>query len=250
MLGRFAEARRWWEEGTEACRELGERVLAAAGTMMLAQAKLIAGEPKAAERVARQGVAELEEIGEHSFLSTVAFYLAEALLAQGKLEEAEEATELSERNTATDDVQSMAGWRATQAKILALRGETQRAEVMAREAVTIIEETDYLDSQAEALLALATVLRLAGKPREAIAALEEAERKWQAKGHVVGAAHARSELDLRLAESRGDRYSIGTFGRSRQRFALPPPGRTRPRADGRSGSRRRPACRSGRARRG
>jgi predicted ATPase/class 3 adenylate cyclase len=194
MLGRFDEARRWWQEGAEVCRELGERVLAAAGTMMLAQAELIAGEPEAAERVARQGVSELQEIGEHGYLSTVAFYLAEALLAQGKLEEAEEATELSERNTASDDVQSMAGWRAARAKILAVRGEIQRAEAMAREAVAIIEETDYLDSQAEALFALAMVLRLAGKPREAIAALEEAERKWRAKGHVIGVAHARAEL--------------------------------------------------------
>ena len=44
---------------------------------------------------------------------------------------------------------SQAGGRAVQARVLSRRGEHEAAEDLAREAVAIMAETDYLDQHAE-----------------------------------------------------------------------------------------------------
>ena len=76
---------------------------------------------------------------------------------------------------------------------------------LAREAVTIVEGTDWLDSRAEALLDLAEVLRLGGRASEAATPAREALRLWEQKGSIVSAERARRLLDevtgLRSARS-------------------------------------------------
>ena len=42
-------------------------------------------------------------MGEKGYLSSIAYYLADALLRQGRFEEAEELTRVSEATTAPDD---------------------------------------------------------------------------------------------------------------------------------------------------
>ena len=50
--------------------------------------ELLAGNPDAAERSLRQGYAALEEMGEKAVLSTTAAFLGQALVAQGRVDEA------------------------------------------------------------------------------------------------------------------------------------------------------------------
>lgn len=82
---------------------------------------------------------------------------------------------------------------------------------MAREALDIIRRSEEIDSQASALLDLGEVLRLAGKPAQAAAAIEEGAGLYERKGNLVFAAKARSLLEsLRVASpaeagSTGDR---------------------------------------------
>ena len=96
----------------------------------------------------REGFELLESIGETGYLSSLASLLAEAIYMQKRYEEAERFSEVSEQNAAPEDLASQASWRSTRAAVLAQRGEAEKAEGLAREAVDIARRTDYLNMHA------------------------------------------------------------------------------------------------------
>jgi hypothetical protein len=63
--------------------------LSSARSMTSSPVALLAGDLETAERIAREGVERLSEMGETGYLSTAVCYLAQSLLAQSRLEEAE-----------------------------------------------------------------------------------------------------------------------------------------------------------------
>ena len=93
-----------------------------------------------------------------------------------------------------EDADAQVHWRRVRAKVLARRGELDEAERLGREAVAIASATDVLELRAQALADLGEVLRLAGRPQESRAALEEAIRLYEEKGNVVGAGRLRGLL--------------------------------------------------------
>jgi tetratricopeptide (TPR) repeat protein len=111
---------------------------------------------------------------------------------RGDYEEAARCSRASEDAAATDDVFSQMLWRISRAKILVRQGEHERAEALAREAVRLGEPTDLLNTRADALVDLAVVLRLAGRPAEAVTALDEAARLYEQKGNLPGLERARA----------------------------------------------------------
>ena len=80
------------------------------------------------------------------------------------------------------------------AKVLARRGERESPERLARKAVALADSTDYLDHRGTVHLALAEVLRLAGREREATAEAQGSLRLHEEKGNVVSAGWARAML--------------------------------------------------------
>jgi tetratricopeptide (TPR) repeat protein len=116
------------------------------------------------------------------------------LVAQGRLDEAEELARLSEEAASPDDVISQSILWAVRAGVLAGRGDFESGERAARRAVEIAERSDFLNHQADMYVALAGVLSLAGRTDEAAAALEEALERYEQKGNVVSAAKARERL--------------------------------------------------------
>ena len=58
-------------------------------------------------------------------------------------------------------------WRQVRAQVLARRGEHAEAEQLAREAVSLAEETDMLNFHGNALADLAEVYALAGRTEDA-----------------------------------------------------------------------------------
>jgi tetratricopeptide (TPR) repeat protein len=78
--------------------------------------------------------------------------------------------------------------------VLARRGEHAEAQRLARQAVTIGNDTDRLDTQGDAYADLAEVLLLARKPDEAAAALEQALDRYQRKGNLVSTQRAQTRL--------------------------------------------------------
>ena len=110
MEGRFDRARELLGSSEAAFEELG-LTLNSAVSHHAATVELLAGDPAAAERTLRRGYATLEEMGDRALLSTTAAFLGQALLAQGRADEAEELAATSAELAADDDLITQAMWR-------------------------------------------------------------------------------------------------------------------------------------------
>jgi class 3 adenylate cyclase/tetratricopeptide (TPR) repeat protein len=159
--------------------------------------ELLADDPVAAERVLGPSCERLEAMGELGYLASAVPPLLEALYRQGRLDE---ALALSERWRADDltvpeDVDAQVGWRAIRGKLVAHEGRLGEGEALAREADALSAGTEDLELRARACADLAEVLRLAARPDEAKAALEEAVRFHERKGNVAAAERVRRRLD-------------------------------------------------------
>jgi tetratricopeptide (TPR) repeat protein len=197
--GRFEEARRLVEEAAAAYEDLGLEYqlgyLRAWTDGLLAE---LASDTVEAERAYRWGHELLEGVGERSALSTVQAQLASVLCDQGRYDEAEELTRSSEAIGDPDDLITQAGWRVARARVLARRSKLSEAEVIAREALAMAG--DYVFARGRSYEALAEVLALAGRSRDANEAVREAVAVYEEKGNAPFAQRARGLLD-RLAAS-------------------------------------------------
>jgi class 3 adenylate cyclase/tetratricopeptide (TPR) repeat protein len=188
MRGEFDVARSHIARGEEILRELGSLLFAAAGHPPLLVEGL-AGNWEVVEARARTGIEAFQAAGESGFLSTTAVFLAEALYGQGRDDEALEATRLSESHTAQGDIASEMGWRSVRAKVLAHRGDLEEAERLAREAVAIADPADH-NQVGDCYVALAEVLRAAGRAEEAASAARNALAVYDRRGDRVSAQRA------------------------------------------------------------
>jgi len=136
----------------------------------------------------------LEHAGESGLRSTVLAVLAEVLFQLGKYEEAEERTRLSEQASSAEDVLSHTLWRATRAKVLATRGETQEAVRLAGEAVEWARRSDALAPLGDVLFSRGEVLSLLGREDEARKTFEEALEVYERKGIVPSIERTRAAL--------------------------------------------------------
>jgi class 3 adenylate cyclase/tetratricopeptide (TPR) repeat protein len=197
MRGNFQRARELSRVARERALERGQLLLAAGASMEEVEVELYAGDPERAAEVAVRGVADLEQLGERGWLSTVAGLGAEALYQLGRYEEAWDFTDRAEQDGAASDVITQMLIRQVRAKLLARRGELEEAERLAREALAFGEPTDSLEIKADSFRDLAIVLTAAGKQEDALAALAHAKALYEEKGHTVGVARVeelRSEL--------------------------------------------------------
>jgi len=192
MRGELDEARRLVGESNRLLDELGR--MHSAVSHHEAMVEMLAGRPAAAEERLRRGHAALEEMGERALRSTTAAMLAQTVYAQRRYPEAEELCRVSQRDAAPDDLVTQVMWRGVAAKVLARGGDDAQAEALAREALALVERTDLLTHHGDALLDLAEVLRLVGRPREADAATRAAVERYEAKGNLVSAGRARARL--------------------------------------------------------
>jgi class 3 adenylate cyclase/tetratricopeptide (TPR) repeat protein len=186
MRGRFANARGHYRRSHLALDEFGLNVHLAAFRMYAGWAELIAGDATAAERELRVGYEALEHMGEQSYFSTTAAFLARAVFSQERYDEAERLTAVSDDAASDDDLLTQAMWRGTRAKVLARRHDPD-AERLARESVEVSLKTDCLNLQADVLIDLAETLRLLNRGGETAEILEEAIGLYNKKGNVVSA---------------------------------------------------------------
>jgi class 3 adenylate cyclase/predicted ATPase len=185
MSGRFEEARPLLAQGRAISDELGFRVWVAGFSLAAGDIELLADDPVAAERELRRGYEALETMGERALLATVAAELARAVCAQARYEEAEQLTSVSEELARPLDVSAQIAWRTVRATCIAARGELADAEAVAREALRAAEQTDDLNRQARVLVALADIVRPAGREAEAASLEEQALALFERKGNVV-----------------------------------------------------------------
>lgn len=152
----------------------GAKARRATGATAVGNNELIAGDPAAAEHHLRQAYEAYRAMGDRGYLSTVASLLAEALYAQGRLDEARQMTEEAQAAAAPDDIDTQARWRAVRARILARSGQFPAARVLVDEAAALVSPTSWAVLQAEILMARAEVDRLAGAPAQAAVSLRAA----------------------------------------------------------------------------
>jgi class 3 adenylate cyclase/tetratricopeptide (TPR) repeat protein len=198
MMGSFEEAWASFARGRELLEDLGQQLNVAGMSEEFFDIAMLAGDPAAAEQHLRWACDTLERMGEKGFLATRLGCLAEAIYAQGRFAEAEQLSERVEAMVAHDpsDLDPQVRWRAVRAKVLARRGEYAAAVTLARESVSLIAHTDWLNERADLQMDLGEVLQRAGRGDDALAAVEEAIHLYEAKENRVAATRAR----VRLAE--------------------------------------------------
>ncbi len=190
MAGRFDVGRELLREGTLIFERLGDNVWAANNAQLSFAVEMLAGDPEAAARALRDSFDRLDEMGEQGFLSTIAALLAHALYELGAVDEADRFSRASEEAAAADDLISQILWRSSRAKVLANRGEVERAIELARDAVGLAHSTDFPNTQGDALLDLARILAFAGRGDEAREVAHEAARRFAAKGNIAAVERA------------------------------------------------------------
>jgi tetratricopeptide (TPR) repeat protein len=175
--------------------EAGLDAVEAAGRMAAARVEWYAGNLEQSEEIARIGLAELIDLGDHTFAGTMALYLATYLEDQGKTEEAEVALRRARQLTNLAEVFDAVGLDATEARLLARRGEIAKAERLARHARRTADSTDLYEAHLRAASSLAFVLELAGRTSEAYDEVEHALGVAEAKRDTVYASRLRARLD-------------------------------------------------------
>jgi class 3 adenylate cyclase/tetratricopeptide (TPR) repeat protein len=200
MLGHSDEARTLARQTRARNEELGRQLLVAIGAQSAWQIEMLAGDPLAAEREAREGCELLEQMGERGWLSTQACHLAWALHELGRDDEAEQWAKRGRDLGGEDDAITQILWRQVQASVLAHRGQLQTAEALAREAIERAGQTDMLNTQADTLITLADVLELANRRANGGHAAGQALALYEQKGNLVMTKRTRKRLtELRQA---------------------------------------------------
>ncbi|HET7855961.1 MAG TPA: tetratricopeptide repeat protein, partial [Gaiellaceae bacterium] len=147
---------------------------------MLRIATLLRGRDLAgAEKIAREAIRILKPVEDRGTLCEVQRLLAELLLEQGRVEEAEMYALRAVETVGPEDVHSQATTKKSLALIRAYQGRDDEAEALLRESIEILERSEYSRFIADPVKAL-------------IQFLEERERVEEV-----------AELRERLAELRG-----------------------------------------------
>jgi tetratricopeptide (TPR) repeat protein len=135
-------------------------------------------------------------MGEKAVLASTEALLGMAVLAQGRVEEADRLGRRSARLATDDDLSAQVLWRRVRAVALASQDRLQEAQKLARDAVALAEQMDYLNDHAAALEDLAHVHGLAGDPTRAQDAREAALEIYRRKGNAVSSVR----LERAMAE--------------------------------------------------
>lgn len=192
MRGEVEDARAEIGRCRTLTRDLGLRWEAGELDLLSSYVELLAGHPTAAERDMREARDAFEEIGDRWFLATVAVDLPRAVYEQGRPDDALPLVEAIDDEPAPADREWQVKRRGIRARLLAESGEPQKAVSLAREAVALAADSDFLWLHANVLTDLAATLRAAGQPEEARAADDDATRLHQRKGNLVSARVART----------------------------------------------------------
>ena len=195
LNGEFDRARTLCREARLALQDLGASVLATTASLYLARVELLAGSPDAAEAELRPDYERLKAMGEVFFRSSLGVLLAQALLAQGKLDDAKAVAVESQELANDDDVEVASPARSVRAKVQSRRGGHAAAVRLAEEAVELIPGADAPLLLADGLVDLADVYAAAGEAAKARDALARARTLATAKEAAVTVARVNALLN-------------------------------------------------------
>jgi tetratricopeptide (TPR) repeat protein len=192
MGGRIDDARARMAVGLSLTRDLGLRWQAGIHSLLGGYVEQLCGDPAAAERAMVEAQEVFREIDDRWFLSTVAVDLPRPVYQQGRFEDAWALVEAIDLWPAPSDLEWQLKRRGVRALLLARSGLIEEAALIAREAVLLGSESEFVHLRGWALRDLAEVYRIAGQISQASEAAASALRACESKGNLVGAAAARS----------------------------------------------------------
>jgi tetratricopeptide (TPR) repeat protein len=199
FTGRYEEARRMWELGRDALREIFGHEPAGPFESRW-RIETVAGDAEAALEYIRIGYDRLMSYGDLAHASTSAVNLAISSYDLGRYDDAWRWAEECRRMSASDDAINQYQWRAVEAKLHAREGRFDEADVLIAEAVELSDRTDEFLGRSLVAFAEAEIAVMAGHTADAMAALRRALALAEQKGATAMAERARqrmAELDAR-----------------------------------------------------
>jgi tetratricopeptide (TPR) repeat protein len=193
-LNRLEEGREDIATGRAVLSDLGSLSWWAGSSMVSAEMELQAGKAQIAYDTLAEGDEYLASTFETGYRSTMVGLRAQAALELGREDEALDFADETQRIAAVDDFEPHARQRLVRARVLARRGDFEHADEFLREAMEIIEPTDYVILQLDLAFARAEVDRLAERPDAERRVLETALPIAEAKQNLVAADRIRAML--------------------------------------------------------
>ena len=194
MLGKFDDARELLGDARQIYADLGQRTaLVRTCAPLEAAAARLSNDAEKAAAILVASCTELRDMRNWSPLSTQAAELADALVAVGRVADAQTWVEVAAANASDGDASAQFSWRSSGARVLVRSQDVEQAEQLAREALRMVDGTDALNQRAGVRLALAEVLAAAGRPTEAADTTAEALQLFKEKGNAAAAARVRTE---------------------------------------------------------
>jgi tetratricopeptide (TPR) repeat protein len=154
----------------------------------------LAGRWEAAEAALRRIHRALVDANEGWSIGGIGALLGEVLLEQRRTQEAREQIMDARAHAPARSLYYQSWWRRALARVEARDGRQKEAESLARQALQLIESSDWLYFKAETQLALADVLRCGGNEGEASQVASLALALLEQKRHLAGAKRARAFL--------------------------------------------------------
>ena len=125
------------------------------------------GDPDRAEHLVRDAVRRLMSVQERGKIVEAQRTLAEIVLAQGRVEEAERWALSAVETVGMQDLMSRSNVRMVLGLVRAAQGRDLEAEMLLRAALDVLSSTDFRNGEPEPLAALAAFLRARGRDDEA-----------------------------------------------------------------------------------
>jgi class 3 adenylate cyclase/tetratricopeptide (TPR) repeat protein len=170
--GRFEDAAAEFHAAYELFDEVGAAPDAARARQLEGVALWRAGDAERAETLVRETVRTLLSLQERGKIVEAQRTLAEIVLSQGHVEEAERWALSAVESVGMQDMMSRSTVSMVLGLVRAAQGRDAEAEILLREAIELLAATDLRNSEPEPLAALAGFLRERGREDEA-AELEE-----------------------------------------------------------------------------
>ena len=195
LIGSFDRGRELLERSQSLGLELGMRFRAeGVKGHFLGPLERLAGNLERSAQLEREAFEAMTAAGDQAFASTAAGELALCLVDTGRFDEAARYARIATETTSSDDFVSQAMSRAAMGRVLASRGEFEAAEANARDALSLVDASDYLTYRGEMQLELASVLDAAGRRQEAEDAIHRAIGHFEAKGATAWVTKANAWL--------------------------------------------------------
>ncbi|HKI23391.1 MAG TPA: adenylate/guanylate cyclase domain-containing protein [Gaiellaceae bacterium] len=140
---RDEEALEEYARARELFAEVGAATYLAKAMLRIASTVRRSGDLEEAEKLAREGIRILKPLEDRGTLCEVQRFLAEVLLDQGRLDEAELYALKAVETVGPQDVSSQASTKTSLALVRANQGRDEEAEALLRESIEILERSEY-----------------------------------------------------------------------------------------------------------